>query len=178
MRQRYCTGCFADDFWTTLGMPNTPHFNIKTLWVIPFLTEVQEQAESLVHKSSQSFTTIALVHIAEFLAGISWTTSWASQHVVNEVLQTLHKVLIFNNNLSNPFQKWTKGWWYSHWTSSTKGIYAQCTLAWRSKNPKSKYAKAKNSGGGKSQLRYMHYSPATKRMKSKRHRRVDTIGRR
>ena len=38
-RQGYRSGRLAEDFWTSLGMPNTPTTNPKMLRVIPFLTK-------------------------------------------------------------------------------------------------------------------------------------------
>ena len=64
---------------------------------------------------------IAQVHVAELLAGIPWTSLRAREHVVNEISQTLHKVLIFNNNLSNPFQHWQEGKWFASWGQATEG---------------------------------------------------------
>ena len=74
-----------------------------------------------------NFGAVAHVHIAEVLAGVPWTTDRAKQHVVNEVSQTLHKLLIFNNNLSNPFQTWTQGRWFAQWRQGTDGEHI-CTL--------------------------------------------------
>ena len=128
-RQGYRTGRLAEDFWSALGMPNTPVANPKMLRVIPFLTKNRhmEQPEYLVDKRGQSFSAIAHVHIAELLAGIPWTQSRARQHVVDEVSQTLHKSLIFNSNLSNPFQLWTQGQWYAQWGQGAEGEHI-CTL--------------------------------------------------
>ena len=128
-RQGYRTGRLADDFWLALGMPNTPVTNHKVLRVIPFLTKNRhlEQAEYLVDRRGKSFGAIAYVQISEVLAGIPWTQCRARQHIVNEVSQALHKILVFNNNLSNPFQKWTQGNWYAQWGSGAEGE-ATCTL--------------------------------------------------
>lgn len=68
-----------------------------------------EQAKYPVDKKVHPYTTIAHVPIGEFLVGIPWTTTRARQHVINKVSQTLHKVVIFNNNLSNPFKNGIKG---------------------------------------------------------------------
>lgn len=110
-------------------MPNTPTANSKMLRVIPFFTKNRhlEQVEYLVDNRGQSFGAIAYVHIAEVLAGIPWTQCRARQHVVNEVSQALHKILIFNNNLSSPFQKWSQGQWYAQWEKGQEGEYI-CTL--------------------------------------------------
>ena len=128
-RQGYRSGRLAEDFWSAIGMPNTPSSNPKMLRVIPFLSKNRhtEQAEYLVDKRGQSFGAIAHVHIAELLAGIPWTQSRARTHVTNEVSQTLHKMLIFNNNLSNPFQQWSQGQWYAHWGQGADGEHI-CTL--------------------------------------------------
>ena len=128
-RQGYRTGRLSEDFWLALGMLNTPGTNNKVLRVIPFLTKNRhlEQAEYLVDRRGKSFGAIAHVQIAEVLAGIPWTQCRARQHIVNEVSQALHKLLVFNNNLSNPFQKWTQGNWYAQWSPGTEGEYL-CTL--------------------------------------------------
>jgi hypothetical protein len=36
-------------------------------------------------------------------------------------------MLIFNNNLSNPFQKWTQGRWFVYWLGGLQGEHT-CTL--------------------------------------------------
>ena len=128
-RQGYRTGRLAEDFWQALGMPNTPVTKNKVLRVIPFLTKNRhlKQAEYLVDRRGQSFSAIVYVHIAEVLAGIPWTQCRARQHIVDEVSQALHKILIFNNNLSNPFQKWVQGNWYAQWGLGTEGEVI-CTL--------------------------------------------------
>jgi len=128
-RQGYRTGRLAEDFWSALGMPHTPQSNPKMLKVIPFLTKDRqtEKAEYLVDKSTKPHKAIAHVQVAELLAGIPWTTIRARQHVVDEVSQSLHKLLIFNNNLSNPFQNWNQGRWYSHWARGPEGDHI-CTL--------------------------------------------------
>jgi hypothetical protein len=128
-RQGYRTGRLAEDFWTAIGMPNTPTTNHKLLRVIPFLTKNRhlDQAEYLIDRRGPSFGAIAYVHIAELLAGIPWTQSRARQHVVNEVSQALYKLLIFNNNLSNPFQRWTQGRWFAQWGQGVEGEHI-CTL--------------------------------------------------
>lgn len=128
-RQGYRTGRLAEDFWSSLGMPNTPSTNSKKLRVIPFLTKNRptEQAEYLVDRRGTSFGVVAYVHIAEVLVGIPWTQTRARQHVVDEVSQTLHKKLIFNNNLSNPFQRWNQGQWYAQWGQKEEGE-SICTL--------------------------------------------------
>jgi hypothetical protein len=110
-------------------MPNTPSAPAKKLRVIPFLTKNRhmEQAEYLVDNRGPSFGVVAYVHIAEVLAGIPWTQVRARQHVVDEVSQTLHKLLIFNNNISNPFQSWNQGQWYAQWAQGTEGE-SICTL--------------------------------------------------
>ena len=128
-RQGYRTGRLAEDFWTNLGMPNTPPATAKKLRVIPFLTKnrLTNQAEYLVDNLGPAFGVIAHVHIAEVLAGIPWTQTRARQHVVDEVAQALHKLLIFNNNMSNPFQRWNQGQWYAQWGQGTEGE-SICTL--------------------------------------------------
>ena len=85
---------------------------------------LSEQAEYLVDTKTSPPSAIIQVHIAEFLAGIPWTPLRARQHVVNEISQTLHKVLIFNNNLSNPFQKWQHGNWFACWGEDAEGEHA------------------------------------------------------
>ena len=128
-RQGYRSGRLAEDFWTVIGVPNIPAANPKMLRVILFLTKNRETdtTEYLVDKRGQSFGPIAHVHIAEVLAGIPWTQSRAKLHVVNEVSLALHKILIFNNNFSNPFQRWNQGQWYAQWGQGTEGEFI-CTL--------------------------------------------------
>ena len=70
-------------------------------------------------KKVQPHGTIAQVLIAEQLAGVPWTSARAKLHMVNEISLALHKVLIFNNNLSNPFQKWDQGRWFSSWSEDS-----------------------------------------------------------
>lgn len=41
--------------------------------------------------------------------------------------QALHKILIFNNQQTSPFQTWLQGNWFSQWTLSTTGEQI-CTL--------------------------------------------------
>lgn len=77
-------------------------------------------------KKAKSFNHITTVQVAEQLAGIPWTTPRARQHVVNEVAQSLHKVLIFNNSSTSPFQKWAQGSWHAQW-NNLEGIQV-CTL--------------------------------------------------
>lgn len=126
-RQGYRSGRLAEDFWTVLGIPKTPPSSRKKLRVIPFITKVENQTEYLADKSNHSLNSITEVNVAELLAGIPWSAHRAKQHVVNEVAQALHKVLIFSNNLTSPFQKWTQGIWHANWTTSTEGEHT-CTL--------------------------------------------------
>lgn len=128
-RQGYRTGRLAEDFWGTLGIPNTPSSTRKTLRVIPFLTKnsFTEQAEYLVDKKIPPFTTIVQVHVDEVLAGVPWSNTRAKEHIVNETSHALHRVLIFNNNLSNPFQKWSQGCWFASWVEDAEGEHT-CTL--------------------------------------------------
>lgn len=128
-RQGYRSGRLAEDFWTALGVPNIPPSTRKTLQVYPLLNKDQlsDQAEYLVDTRTSSGSTIARVHIAELLAGVPWTTTRAREHVVNEISHALHKVLIFNNNLSNPFQKWSQGRWFASWMEDSDGEHT-CTI--------------------------------------------------
>ena len=128
-RQGYWTGRLAEDFWSALGIPNPPPPARKTLQVIPFLTKnpQTEQVEYLADNKTFPSSAIVQVHIAELLAGIPWTTIRARQHIVNEVSLALNKVLIFNNNLSNPFQKWQQGSWFASWEEGPEGEHT-CTL--------------------------------------------------
>ena len=128
-RQGYRTGRLADDFWTTMNPPNTPQSQRKTLQVIPFFItdHNRETAEYLVDNKTSPHQPIAHVHIAELLAGIPWTEARTKQHVVNEVAQALHKVLIFTNKAPNPLQKWKQGCWFSHWEVDTEEEHI-CTL--------------------------------------------------
>ena len=98
-----------------MNPPNTPPSTRKTLQVIPFLLtdHNKDSAEYLVDNKTVPHQPLAHVHIAELLAGISWTKTRAKQHVVNEVAQALHKVLIFTNKAPNPLQKWKHGRWFS-----------------------------------------------------------------
>lgn len=151
MWKGYCTGRLAEGFWSAPGMPNIPTSSCKTLWVIPFLTKNQDQAEYLVDKSHQPFSNIALVHVAKLLAGIPWTTSRARQHMVNEVSQALHKVLIFNNNLFNPFKNGLKdngthiGGQYPE-----KNLLAHCMPTSQSRKTRSKLGRDKILDGDES----------------------------
>ena len=126
-RQGYRTGRLAEDFWTAVGMPNTPHAHRKKLKVIPVLMKAPDQREYLIEKKLNSYTPIAIAHVAEILAGIPWTMKRARQHVVNELSQALHKVLIFGNNSFNPIQQWNQGQWFSEWAATPDGEY-NCTL--------------------------------------------------
>ena len=126
-RQGYRTGRLAEDFWTAIAMPNTPQVNRKKLRVIPILTKSPEQKEYLVDRKQRSFSPIAISHIAELLAGIPWTPNRAKQHIVNELSQALHKILIFGNNAYNPIQRWSQGQWYAEWTTTADGEH-NCTL--------------------------------------------------
>ena len=123
-RQGYRSGQLAEDFWTALGMPNIPSTHKKKLRVIPFL--INSRDEYLVDRKARPTNTITTVHVAEQLAGIPWTTPRARQHVVNEVAQSLHKVLIFNNTSTSPFQRWSQGHWHAQW-KNTEGE-SICTL--------------------------------------------------
>ena len=67
------------------------------------------------------------MNIAEQLAGVPWTPARAKQHVVDETSLSLNKVLIFNNNLSNPFQTWQQGSWFASWEEGPEGEHT-CTL--------------------------------------------------
>lgn len=126
-RQGYRSGRLAEDFWKVLGTPNTPPSSRKRLKVIPFITKNTDQSEYLVNKAKSSPMSITEVNVAEVLAGIPWTKSRAQQHVVNEVAQALHKILMFNNNNNSPFQKWAQGKWFANWTSALEGEHT-CTL--------------------------------------------------
>ena len=126
-RQGYRSGRLAEDFWEVLGIPDTPQTHKKKLRVLPLLTKNHSQKEYLVDTSKQTPTPITTVHIAEVLAGIPWTSHRARQHIVNEVAQGLHKVLIFNNQHNTPFQKWSQGKWQASWSNTAEGEH-QCTL--------------------------------------------------
>ena len=124
-RQGYRSGRLADDFWTALNVPDTPQEARKRLRVYPFLVKNHNHTEYLV--DTQNHKAISTVHISEQLAGIPWTTQRARQHIVNEVTQALHKLLIFNNQQTTPFHKWHQGRWYSQWTPLETGEQI-CTL--------------------------------------------------
>lgn len=42
----------------------------------------------------------------------------ATQHVVYEVGQALHKVFSFTNKFPNPLQKWSHGTWAAQWIAT------------------------------------------------------------
>lgn len=50
-RQGYRSGRLAEDFWTALGIPETPTSARKRLKVIPFITKNEDQQEYLVNKN-------------------------------------------------------------------------------------------------------------------------------
>jgi hypothetical protein len=128
-RQGYRSGRLADDFWTTINPPNTSQSPRKTLQVILFLLtdHNRETAEYLVDNKTAPHQPIAHVHIAELLAGIPWTELRTKQHVVSEVAQALHKVLIFTSKAPNPLQKWKHGCWFANWEGDSDGEHT-CTL--------------------------------------------------
>jgi hypothetical protein len=126
-RQGYRSGRLAEDFWEVLEIPDTPKTLRKKLRVFPLITKNQSQQEYLVDTSKQTLKPITTVHIAEVLAGIPWDQLRARQHVVNEVTQALHSILIFNNQKTTPFQKWSQGRWHSQWSISDEGDHL-CTL--------------------------------------------------
>ena len=142
-RQGYRTCRLAEDFWTAISMPNTPTSPRKTLRVIPILTKNSDQTKYLIDKNQPPPSSLAAIHVAELLAGIPWTTPRARQHVVNEVSQSLHELLIFNNSSTNPFQKWSQGSWFSQWTTSSTGDHI-CTLHAIIQVPESKIKVRKN----------------------------------
>jgi hypothetical protein len=120
-RQGYRSGRLADDFWDVLNIPGTPSSQRKKLRVIPFLTKNFTYSKFLADSSKQPSSPITVVHIAEVLAGVPWSEIRARGHIVNETAQTLHKVLIFNNQHNTPFQKWDQGHWFSQWTTTEEG---------------------------------------------------------
>jgi hypothetical protein len=126
-RQGYRSGRLADDFWDALNIPNTPVTTRKKLRILPLLTKNQAHTEYLVDTSQPSHTPITIVHVAELLAGVPWTPIKVRQHIVTEVSQALHKVLIFNNQSTTPIYKWDQGNWFSQWTVSEDGEHL-CTL--------------------------------------------------
>lgn len=115
-RQGYRSGTLADDFWTTINIPNTPNDPRKRLRVYPFL--INTHNEYLVDNQFQPHKAVSTVFISEQLVGIPWTSKRAQQHIVNAVTQELHKVLICNNQQTTPFHKWQQGRWSSQWTLS------------------------------------------------------------
>ena len=60
------------------------------------------------------------------MAGVPWTINRVRQHVISEVSQALHKILIFNNQSNTPIYKWEQGKWFSHW-SLEEGVNT-CTI--------------------------------------------------
>ena len=126
-RQGYRTGRLAEDFWSAIGMPQTPPSFRKKLKVVPLLTRNEEQTEYLVNKSPTLPLSITEAHVAEVLAGIPWSTIRAQKHVVSETAQALNKVLIFNNTLTSPFQTWSQGKWFANWDISREGEHT-CTM--------------------------------------------------
>lgn len=95
--------------------------------VIPFISKSQTHTEYLVDNCKQSYTPITIVYIAELLAGVPWTATRARQHIVNELSQALHKILIFNNQNNTPIHKWEQSAWYAQWTLTEEGDHV-CTL--------------------------------------------------
>ena len=83
--------------------------------------------EYLVNSKPAAPKYIAQVHIAELLAGVPWTEARVRQHIVNEVAQTLYKVLVFPNPAANPLQKWKQGKWFASWEGEAEGEHV-CTL--------------------------------------------------
>ena len=126
-RQGYRSGRLADDFWEVLNIPGTPSTQKRKLRVLPFLTKNYSNTEYLVDNNKHSYSTITIVHIAEVLAGVPWSLSRARQHIVKETAQALHKVLIFNNQYTTPFQTWDQGRWFSQWEKTADGDHI-CTL--------------------------------------------------
>lgn len=116
-RQGYRSSRLADDFWVALNPPLTPTSQKKTIRVIPILIKEGKDGTTdyLVNLKTAAPRSIAQVHIAELLAGVSWTEARVRQHVVNEVAQTLYKVLVFTNPSSNPLQRWKQGKWFACW---------------------------------------------------------------
>jgi hypothetical protein len=84
-------------------------------------------AEILVNRKMHSQPAIVQVHIAKLFAGIPWIETRVKTHIVNEVAQTLYKVLVFTNPANNPLQKWKQGRWFAIWEGEPEGDYT-CTL--------------------------------------------------
>jgi hypothetical protein len=135
-RQGYRTGRLAEDFWVALEIPNTPAAPRKTLRVIPILTRDKNQgdAEYLINKKNHPHNALVQVHIAELLAGLPWTEQRARNHVVNELAQVFHKILVFTNPAANPLQRWKQGRWLALWTEEAEGAHV-CTLYMTTKIP-------------------------------------------
>lgn len=77
----------------------------------------------------QNTQPIAQVNIAELLAWILWTENKVRQHIVNEVSQALHIILVFTNRAANPLQRWKHGTWMSSWEGEPEGriyMYVVC----------------------------------------------------
>jgi hypothetical protein len=120
-RQGYRSGRLADDLWDVLNIPNTPATARKKLRIIPLLTKNQTYTKYLVDNSKPYHTPITIVHVVEQLAGVPWTLLRVKQHIVTEVSQALHKVLIFNNQSTSPIYKWDQSKWFSEWSVSEEG---------------------------------------------------------
>lgn len=136
-RQGYRLGRLAEDFWEVLHIPGTPTAQKKKLRVISFISKNQAHMEYLVDKCNQTFTPITVLHIAEVLAGVPWNANRVKHHIVNELAQALHKILIFNNQHSTTIHKWKQSYWFSHWTEDIDGEHT-CTLYANIAVPKSK----------------------------------------
>jgi hypothetical protein len=119
-RHGYRLGRSADKFWITLNIPGTPPTQKKNLRVLPFITKNEEHTEYLVDNTTKSFSPITTTHIAVQLACVPWTLLRARQHIANEVAHALHKVLMFHNQYTTPFQKWSQGRWQLQWTESSE----------------------------------------------------------
>ena len=146
-RQGYRSGRLADDFWEVLEVPDTPLTPKKKLRVIPFISKNLSQEEYLIDKSKKTFKTITVVHIAELLGGVPWSTERVRNHIVSEVGQALHKVLIFNNQHTTPIHQWEQGSWYSQWTASPEGEHI-CTIYVNIAVPESKIKPRKGRAFG------------------------------
>lgn len=145
-RQGYRSGRLAEDFWEILNISGMPDSARKKLRILPILTRNHVQTEYLVDINKSPSTPITTAHVAEQLTGVPWTLPRVKEHIIREVSQALHKVLIFNNQSTSPIYQWDHGRWFSHW--NTKGNKHICTIyvSIKIQESKLKFRKGRNFG--------------------------------